>query len=89
MESGELRHGTHAPSEPVFEPPVDPGEGGPSPSGLFQAARILRARALATEAAGLPPLDSDQVLDLQRTAGNRLTARALSRWTGGDRPGGP
>ena len=32
------------------------------------------------DAAGIPPLDSDQVLDLQRTAGNRLTTGALGRW---------
>ncbi len=41
----------------------------------------MRGRELAADAAGIPPLDSDQVLDLQRTAGNRLTAGALGRWT--------
>ena len=43
----------------------------------------MRGRELAAAAAGLPPLDSDQVLDLQRTAGNRLTTGALARWTDG------
>ena len=43
----------------------------------------MRGRELAAAAAGLPPLDSDQVLDLQRTAGNQLTTGALSRWTDG------
>ena len=46
-------------------------------------ARIMRGRELAAAAAGLPPLDSDQVLDLQQTAGNRLTTGALARWTDG------
>ena len=72
-----------SPARPVpgFEPPADPGAGDPSLHGLSLVARILRGRELAAEAAGVPPLDSDQVLDLQRTAGNRLTAGALSRWT--------
>jgi hypothetical protein len=65
---------------PGFEPPADPGAGGPSVHGLSLVARIMRGRELAAEAAGIPPLDSDQVLDLQRTAGNRLTAGALTRW---------
>jgi hypothetical protein len=34
------------------------------------------------EQTGIPRLEADQVLDLQRTAGNRLTAGALARWTG-------
>jgi hypothetical protein len=63
-----------------FEPPVDPGDG-PSLRGLALVARIMRGRELAADAAGIPPLDSDQVLDLQRAAGNRLTSGALSRWT--------
>ena len=62
---------------PEFEPPVEPGDG-TSLRGLSAAARIMRGPA--TDAAGVPPLDTDQVLDLQRTAGNRLTAGALSRW---------
>ena len=66
---------------PGFEPPADPGGGGPSVHGLSLVARIMRGRELAAEAAGIPPLDSDQVLDLQRTAGNSLTTTALSRWT--------
>jgi hypothetical protein len=66
---------------PGFEPPADPGAGGPSVHGLSLVARIMRGRELAAEAAGIPPLDSDQVLDLQRTAGNSLTTSALSRWT--------
>jgi hypothetical protein len=65
---------------PSFEPPVDPAAG-PSIGGLSLIAQILRGRELAAAAAGLPPLDSEQVLDLQRTAGNLLTAGALSRWT--------
>jgi hypothetical protein len=65
---------------PGFEPPADPG-GGPSIGGLSLVAQILRGRELAAEAAGMPPLDSDQVLDLQRTAGNQLTSGALTRWT--------
>jgi hypothetical protein len=64
---------------PEFEPPVEPG-GGTSLRGLAAVAKIFRANELATDAAGIPPLDSDQVLDLQRTAGNRLTAGALARW---------
>jgi hypothetical protein len=64
---------------PSFEPPVDPGAG-PSLRGLVLAARIARGPERAADAAGVPPLDSDQVLDLQRTAGNRLTAGALTRW---------
>jgi hypothetical protein len=67
------------PSGPVHGPPVDPA-GGTSFAGLSLVARILRARELAAAAAGLPPLDSDQVLDLQRTAGNLLTSGALARW---------
>lgn len=63
---------------PSYEPPVDPG--GPSIGGLSLIAQILRGRELAAAAAGLPPLDSDQVLDLQRSAGNQLTSGALSRW---------
>jgi len=66
---------------PGFEPPADPGAGGPSIHGLSLVARIMRGRELAAEAAGIPPLDSDQVLDLQRTAGNSLTSGALARWT--------
>src|SRR5687768_12701365 len=65
---------------PELEPPVDPGDG-PSPRGLALVARILGGRGLAADAAGIPPLDSDQVLDLQQTAGNRLTSGALARWT--------
>jgi hypothetical protein len=68
-------------AEPSFEPPLDPGAGGPSVHGLSLVARIMRGRELAAEAAGIPPLDSDQVIDLQRTAGNSLTTHALSRWT--------
>jgi hypothetical protein len=64
---------------PQFEPPVEPGEGR-SLRGLAAAARIARGPDRAADAAGVPPLDSDQVLDLQRTAGNRLTASALARW---------
>jgi hypothetical protein len=63
---------------PSFEPPADPA--GPSIGGLSLIAQILRGRELAAAAAGLPPLDSDQVLDLQRSAGNMLTSGALSRW---------
>jgi hypothetical protein len=65
---------------PEFEPPADPGAA-PSLRGLGLVARIMRGREIAADAAGIPPLDSDQVLDLQRTAGNRLTSGALSRWT--------
>ena len=65
---------------PEFEPPLEPGPG-PSLHGLALIARILRAEELAADAAGIPPLDSDQVLDLQQSAGNRLTEKALSRWT--------
>src|SRR5690349_14313755 len=64
---------------PSLEPPADPG--GPGLGGLSLIAQILRGRELAAAAAGLPPLDSDQVLDLQRTAGHQLTSGALSRWT--------
>jgi hypothetical protein len=64
---------------PEFEPPAEPGDAG-SLRGLAAVARIVRGRELAADAAGVPPLDSDQVLDLQRTAGNRLTASALARW---------
>src|SRR5688500_16289544 len=78
MEGGfEATRGPARPA-PSFEPPADPG--GPSAGGLSLAAQILRGRALAAAAAGLPPLDSDQVLDLQRTAGNLLTGGALARW---------
>lgn len=78
MEGGFERGGERP--APSFEPPVDPG-GGPSLRGLALVARIMRGRELAADAAGVPPLDSDQVLDLQRTAGNRLTTGALGRWT--------
>ena len=79
MEGGfEAERGTARPA-PGFEPPVDPG-GGPSLRGLALVARIMRGRELAADAAGIPPLDSDQVLDLQRTAGNQLTTGALARW---------
>jgi hypothetical protein len=64
---------------PGFEPPVDPGAGS-SLRGLALVARIMRGRELAAGAAGIPPLESDQVLDLQRSAGNRLTTGALARW---------
>jgi hypothetical protein len=77
---GSFRRET-APQPPGFEPPVEPG--GPSFGGLSLVARILRGRELAAEAAGIPPLDSDQVLDLQRTAGNQLTTGALARWVDG------
>src|SRR5688500_5816558 len=62
---------------------VEPAAGpsGPSVRGLSLVARIMRGREPAAEAAGIPPLVSDQVLDLQRTAGNSLTTTALSRWT--------
>ena len=80
MEASFRREGT--PQAPGHEPPVDPG-GGPSYGGLSLVARILRGRELAAEAAGIPPLDSDQVLDLQRTAGNQLTTGALARWIDG------
>ena len=76
-----LRRADPARPGPGFEPPADPGAGGPSVHGLSLVARIMRGRELAAEAAGIPPLDSDQVLDLQRTAGNSLTTSALSRWT--------
>jgi len=66
---------------PSLEPPIDPDGGGPSVHGLSLVARIMRGRELAAEAAGIPPLDSEQVLDLQRTAGNSLTTGALARWT--------
>jgi hypothetical protein len=80
MEGGfEAERGGARPA-PQFEPPVEPG-GEPSLRGLALVARIMRGRELAADAAGIPPLDSDQVLDLQRTAGNRLTAGALGRWT--------
>jgi len=82
MEGGQFS-GERSPARPGpgFEPPADPGAGGPSVHGLSLIARIMRGRELAAEAAGIPPLDSDQVLDLQRTAGNSLTTSALSRWT--------
>jgi len=79
MEGGfEAERGTARPA-PGFEPPVEPGSG-PSLRGLSLVARIMRGRELAGDAAGIPPLDSDQVLDLQRTAGNQLTTGALARW---------
>jgi hypothetical protein len=83
MEAGGHEPGTRLPGRPgpSFEPPADPSW--PSVHGLSLVARIMRGRELATAAAGLPPLDSDQVLDLQRTAGNRLTTGALARWTDG------
>jgi hypothetical protein len=56
---------------PEFEPPVEPGDG-TSLRGLAAVAKIFRANELAADAAGIPPLDSDQVLDLQRTAGKAL-----------------
>jgi hypothetical protein len=63
---------------PWLEPPGDPAA---EPlGGLSLLAQILRGRELAAAAAGLPPLDSEQVLDLQRSAGNRLTSGALARW---------
>jgi hypothetical protein len=74
-------HREIAPQPPGLEPPAEPG--GPSFGGLPLVARILRGRELAAEAAGIPPLDSDQVLDLQRTAGNQLTTGALARWVDG------
>ena len=80
MEGGFEAERDSARPAPAFEPPVDPGAG-PSLRGLALVARIMRGRELAADAAGIPPLDSDQVLDLQRTAGNRLTAGALGRWT--------
>jgi hypothetical protein len=80
MEGGFEAERDSARPAPSFEPPVDPGTG-PSLRGLALVARIMRGRELAADAAGIPPLDSDQVLDLQRTAGNRLTAGALGRWT--------
>ena len=78
MEGGQFS-GERTPARPgpSFEPPGDPGAGGPSVHGLSLVARIMRGRELAAEAAGIPPLDSDQVLDLQRTAGNSLTTNAL------------
>jgi hypothetical protein len=81
MEGGQFS-GERTPARPgpSFEPPADPGAGGPSVHGLSLVARIMRGRELAAEAAGIPPLDSDQVLDLQRTAGNLLTSGALARW---------
>ena len=84
MEGGGHEPGTRVPGHagPSFEPPADPA-GGPSVHGLSLVARIMRGRELAATAAGLPPLDSDQVLDLQRTAGNQLTTGALARWTDG------
>src|SRR5215213_8618865 len=81
MEGGFIGERGPARPGPDFEPPVDRGAGGPSIHGLSVVARIMRGRELAAEAAGIPPLDSDQVLDLQRTAGNSLTAGALGRWT--------
>jgi hypothetical protein len=77
MEGG-FERGSERPA-PQFEPPVEPG--GAWLRGLALVARIMRGRELAADAAGIPPLDSDQVLDLQRTAGNRLTTGALGRWT--------
>src|ERR671910_1830662 len=82
MEGGQFSGGgSSARPGPGLEPPADPGAGGPSVRGLSLVARIMRGRELAAEAAGIPPLDSDQVMDLQRTAGNSLTTHALSRWT--------
>jgi hypothetical protein len=79
MEGGfEAQRGTARPA-PGFEPPVEPGA--PSLQTLALVARIMRGRELAADAAGIPPLDSDQVLDLQRSAGNSLTTGALARWT--------
>ena len=66
------------PPAPQFEPPLDPGDA-KSLRELAAVARMVRGER-AADAAGVPPLDSDQVLDLQRTAGNRLTAGALARW---------
>ena len=63
---------------PEFEPPVEPGDGSSSLRGLAAIAAIMRGPA--ADADGVPPLDTDQVLDLQRSAGNRLTAGALARW---------
>jgi hypothetical protein len=63
---------------PELEPPADPGDE-LSLRGLAAVARIARGQR-SVDAAGVPPLDSDQVLDLQRSAGNRLTAGALVRW---------
>src|SRR5829696_6891440 len=83
MEGGFIGERGPARPGPDFEPPVDRGAGGPSFGGLSLVARILRGRELAAEAAGIPPLDSDQVLDLQRTAGNQLTTGALARWVDG------
>jgi hypothetical protein len=62
---------------------MDGFEARPQPArrGLALVARIMGGRGLAADAAGIPPLASDQVLDLQQTAGNRLTSGALSRWT--------
>ena len=65
---------------PEFAPPLEPGAG-PSVHGLALIARIMQSEELAADAAGIPPLDSDQVLDLQKSAGNRLTEQALLRWT--------
>lgn len=79
MEGGFEAERGPARQAPGFEPPVDPGSG-PSLQGLALVARIMRGRELAADAAGIPPLDSDQVLDLQRTAGNQLTTGALARW---------
>ncbi len=80
MEGGfEPERGSARPA-PGFEPPRDPG-GGTALHGLALVARIMRGRELAADAAGIPPLDTDQVLDLQRTSGNRLTTGALARWT--------
>jgi hypothetical protein len=84
MEGGgfEAQRGTPEPA-PGFQPPVEPGTG-PSIQALSLVARIMRGRELAADAAGIPPLDSAQVLDLQRSAGNRLTSHALARWTVAD-----
>ena len=80
MEGGghEGMRGSERP-RPSFEPPADPAVAG-SLHGLSLVAQIMRGRELAAAAAGLPPLDSDQVLDLQRSAGNQLTHHALGRW---------
>jgi hypothetical protein len=81
MEGGfEARRDSAQPA-PIHAPPVEPG-GRPSLQTLALVARIMRGRELAADAAGIPPLDPDQVLDLQRSAGNALTSHALARWTG-------
>jgi hypothetical protein len=81
MEGGFEAHRDSARPTPIHAPPVEPGSGPPLQT-LALVARILRGRELAADAAGIPPLDPDQVLDLQRSAGNALTSHALARWTG-------